>query len=1596
LEDRVLPAISLVSHYQGIDFVQSGQWVPPDMVGAAGPSCYVETTQQAVAIYTPKASGTTVVMDSLTDGQGGSDFWYTRGGLTSTNPKSFTLFNPTMVWDDQIQRFIVGEQDADFANHIQKFNLAVSKTASPTTLTAADWNFYQIDTTESGFDAEGFGNMGYNHDAFVFTLRAFVGPGQPPDHILVTSVKASDLLAGGPLTVFHNDVATHQPLRPATMHNSQAGDPMWLVGEHNPIANAGQSIDVFKMTNVLSNSATIVLTTLAVNPYTDTSKTPPLQPDGTVITPFVNSSILKAAEADNTLVATHAISVSATEDDARWYAIDVSTGTPVLRDQGNVSAGDNNYIICPGIDINPAGSIGMSYIQSGTLARQFMSVYATGRNSSDPAGTMETPVLVQAGVQNYHDFNSALGAPQRAGDFSGISIDADGSFWIVNEFADNEPVNQFSADWGTAIGNFTVPSGGILPTDLALNVSGSASGVEDGPLTYNVTITNKGPVQGVNVSLSDPLPADTSFVSASFTQGTFAVVNGVFTLTIPTLDSQATITGTITLAPLEERPITNTLTLAGANPDTDTTNDQGSVTTTVTDAAVVLTLPAVSGQEGQSGDLVVATFADPGGPEVIGDYSASIDWGDGQTSAGTITLDPSTGIFSVHGTHGYAEEGTTTRTVTVHHDTAPDAQLSGTAQIADPAVSATGAFVLQLTEGMDTGTQTIATFTDPGGAEALADYTANINWGDGQTSTGTITFATGVFTVTGSHRYSEESSGYTIAVTIGHDTAASSKATSSAVVSDPAVVAAGAAGVAGSEGASTGGTVATFTDPAGAEALSEYRATIVWETGQTSTGTISLSGNVFTVTGSHAYQSEGTVPFTVTIHHALAGDVTVTGSVNVSDPAVVATGGFSATFTEGSPSASVPIATFADPAGAESLADYSATIDWGGGSTSAGVISLANGRFTVSGSHNYLEQGTSDFTVTIHHDTATDVAVTDRAVIMDAPLSLAAKLFKPVEGAAFSGPVATLVDANSNATIDDFSATIQWGDGTSSVGTVMPNANGGFDVAGGHTYAQAGTQQVTVSVNDTGGASRTLTSQVNVEDAALSAFSVATIPSVEGAGLNALVAKFNDANPGGRAADFTAAIDWGDGATSPGTITADPGGGFDVTASHTYHQEGAYMPFVTVLDRGGSTASAISTVSVADAVLSAAGVTLHTVEGGADGGINGVVATFHDANPFASAGEFGGSIDWGDGSSTTTVTIAGGGGDYQLVASHRYAHVGSFSVSVMILDPGGSTAQATTMVTVGEVALQGIPLTFGSKALSYSGEVARFVDPGNDPSQTYTASINWGDGTTTTAGVTGVPGNMLSVVGSHAFALPGNMTVTVTVSEPGNSPIAVTSTALIGTGNERWLAQVYHDLLQRTIDPSGLAYWESLLDQGVSRTTVIAGIQSSPEYRSKLVQGWYLTFLGRQADPQGLAGYVQFLTDVTGIGGDNRENFVKQQILSSAEYFFNRGGGTNDGFLHALSHELLGHDFDANTAATLSLMLAQGTSRLQIVTSVLNSLSVQQAIVANDYLRLLHRPVDPTGMQSGVGALQQGFDEDFVIANLISSDEYFRNLIIPP
>jgi hypothetical protein len=70
-------------------------------------------------------------------------------------------------------------------------------------------------------------------------------------------------------------------------------------------------------------------------------------------------------------------------------------------------------------------------------------------------------------------------------------------------------------------------------------------------------------------------------------------------------------------------------------------------------------------------------------------------------------------------------------------------------------------------------------------------------------------------------------------------------------------------------------------------------------------------------------------------------------------------------------------------------------------------------------------------------------------------------------GSTVGGTVATITDPNTSATPSAYSATIDWGDGNSTAGTIT-GGNGSFNVAGTHAYSAGGSFPVAVTITSVG------------------------------------------------------------------------------------------------------------------------------------------------------------------------------------------------------------------------------------------------------------------------------------------------------------------------------------------------------------------------------------------------------------------------------------------------------------------------------------------------------------------------------------------------
>jgi predicted outer membrane repeat protein len=198
---------------------------------------------------------------------------------------------------------------------------------------------------------------------------------------------------------------------------------------------------------------------------------------------------------------------------------------------------------------------------------------------------------------------------------------------------------------------------------------------------------------------------------------------------------------------------------------------------------------------------------------------------------------------------------------------------------------------------------------------------------------------------------------------------------------------------------------------------------------------------------------------------------------------------------------------------------------------------------------------------------------------------------KPVvEGNEFSARLASMFDSDPNVDPSGFSATINWGDGTSSTVTTTASSGGqitrteAYIINGIHTYAEVGTYTITITVTDSDNNVGQNSLSVQVGDAALHPTGV-TIAQPVGV-FNGVVATFTDDNPLATTADFplqNIIISWGDGSGSNATAVTQPGGPgttFFVYGTHTYPNILLTSTSITITDVDGSTATTAGLVEI--------------------------------------------------------------------------------------------------------------------------------------------------------------------------------------------------------------------------------------------------------------------------------------------------------------------------------------------------------------------------------------------------------------------------------
>ncbi|PYR56600.1 MAG: hypothetical protein DMF91_21530 [Acidobacteria bacterium] len=396
----------------------------------------------------------------------------------------------------------------------------------------------------------------------------------------------------------------------------------------------------------------------------------------------------------------------------------------------------------------------------------------------------------------------------------------------------------------------------------------------------------------------------------------------------------------------------------------------------------------------------------------------------------------------------------------------------------------------------------------------------------------------------------------------------------------------------------------------------------------------------------------------------------------------------------------------------------------------------ATGSFDPDGTiASYLWQfgdGTSSSAPTVHHAYATgnqypvSLTVTDNSGATGVVMVRVRANAAPVASftVACSGPTCTF-DGSGSSDPDGTIASYSWsfGDGQSGAGATV-----------NHTYA-TGTFSARLTVTDNGGATGTALGTLSVVNAA----PVAAFTS----SCNGLTCTFD----GSGSSDSDGTITQYHWSFADGSRTVAEALG--ATASYTFAAGGTYTVTLIVTDNGGTTGTALATLSVVGATFTST--------------CNGLTCTFDGSGSSVPGGTIT-QYQWsfGDGSTALGVT-----------ASHTFA-AGTYTVTLIVTGNGGITTQSQT---VSVVALNVPPIALFT--FTCSGLTCSFDASGSSDSDGTISGYEWcfmlanGGSCRSDVGIFGATAN-------YTFAAGGSYTVTLAVIDNAG---AVSRTSHVVTVN---------------------------------------------------------------------------------------------------------------------------------------------------------------------------------------------------------------------
>ena len=222
------------------------------------------------------------------------------------------------------------------------------------------------------------------------------------------------------------------------------------------------------------------------------------------------------------------------------------------------------------------------------------------------------------------------------------------------------------------------------------------------------------------------------------------------------------------------------------------------------------------------------------------------------------------------------------------------------------------------------------------------------------------------------------------------------------------------------------------------------------------------------------------------------------------------------------------------------------------------------------------------------------------------------------------------------------------------------------------------------------------------------------------------------------------------------------------------------------------------------------------------------------------------------------------------------------------------------------------------------------------------------------------------------------------INDPGKAGVESTLTLVYDcySPEELWLDEVFVNLLHREVDQGSREAFFPRFQAGLSLTQAALDVLHSVEYRTLLIQGFYNTFLHRTATPTELATFLAMLA-----GGATDED-VMAAILGSQEYYANRGGGTNAGFITALYQDLLGRSPSSAEQAQWDAAFGAGATREQVAMQVLKSTEFRTRLLKGWFQAYLGRQPTDVELNFYLSHFAAGETDEMIQAEILGSTEF--------